>query len=351
MPAEIFGNRVAVHRVPAWHRIGIVFEEPLSTVEAIKMAGLDYRVDLFPMFYQYEDSLLDSGQKAIVREPTSDDPNARFFGSVSDRYHIVQNLEIAEALKELSNVWPVESAGALGRGESFFLSFSAGGAKVANEDIENYFLVVDDKTGARTLRLLFTPVRVVCQNTLTAAMAQAIQIGLRHTSSITLELEDYAALMQRATDTQSDVIGIFNQMARAEVSEEQALTIIKAAYPMPKLPTKVRPYVAIGNDGDYLLSDQALATMPEAVRNAAQAWQLARERTKLDRGTAYQLFDKISDENGEIGNTAWAAWNAVTEYEDHIRSRTGPAGGLSEVLGDRANAKMRAFKEAVGVLG
>ena len=347
-PAAIFGERSIVHRVPAWHKIGIVFDDPISTMEAISRAKLDYHVGVLPLFYEYEDDMQDSGQKAIVREPTEDDPTPRFFGTVSDRYRIIQNDAIARAVAPLTDRWDVESAGALGFGESFFISFLAGTDLVANEEIKNYFLLVDDKTGTHALRLLFTPVRVVCQNTLAQATKSAIPIKLRHTESLAPELDDYVNVLNRADATSEELIKVFNQLASTEVSEESVLRLLEKVYPTPQPSSRLKPYMTIGNDGDYLINLPQM--IPDAVRTAASQWQVTRERIKADRGNVYMLYDKISEENPIIGDTAWAAFNAVAEYEDHLRTRTGPNSGLSELFGDRAKAKARAFTEVSQML-
>ena len=54
MPNNIFGDRFLGRREPAWHRIGQVFDEPMTMTQAIKRAGIDFHIAKHPVVVQIE---------------------------------------------------------------------------------------------------------------------------------------------------------------------------------------------------------------------------------------------------------------------------------------------------------
>lgn len=104
-----------VGRTAPWHGLGVGVEEALSSDEAIKMAGLDWRVrqeDI--MTADFKDI---PGFKANVRED-----NGSILGVVTDRYKVVQNDEAFSFTDSLigSGV-TYETAGSLNDGKRIWL--------------------------------------------------------------------------------------------------------------------------------------------------------------------------------------------------------------------------------------
>ena len=198
MPASIFGTRFAGRREPAWHGLGTVFEDPMSVSKAVKVAGMDYEVIKVPIVSQAFGQTVDSGKEQLVRPPTKDDPTARHFGIVGPNYSVLKNGDLARMLDPLSERWPTETVGALGQGDTVFFTLDAGEGQVAGEDIKKYFLVTDAKNGGETLRIAYTPVRVVCQNTLIMGLSAASsQITLRHYENLEEDLQFHLSLIDR----------------------------------------------------------------------------------------------------------------------------------------------------------
>ena len=72
-------------REKPWHGLGVVVEEAPSSEEALRLAGLDWRVVQKSL---YTNSGLVDGYKANVRESDN-----TVLGVVTDRYKVVQNTE------------------------------------------------------------------------------------------------------------------------------------------------------------------------------------------------------------------------------------------------------------------
>lgn len=150
-----------------WHGLGTRLAEPATAEEAIREASLDYQVELDRMTTSSGAPI--PRRKAVVRRDTGD-----VLGVVGNAFVPVQNRECFSFLDQVVADGEVcyHTAGALGRGERIWLL-----AKLPNEiriknsdDVtEKYLLLSNSHDGTSALRVFFTPIRVVCQNTLTLA--------------------------------------------------------------------------------------------------------------------------------------------------------------------------------------
>jgi phage/plasmid-like protein (TIGR03299 family) len=335
MPANIFGERFIGRRVPAWHRIGTTFDEPLSATEAMSRAKLDYTTRKEPLLYGNEpDATLVPNHYAIVRNPTDDDPVDRFFAVASDRYHGMQNMEIAEAVNPLTNVYPVETAGALGYGETMFLSLDAGDSSINGDPIKRYLLLVEHKDTLGSLRLLFTPVRVVCQNTLICGLrAATVSLAIRHELGIQATLDAGVIAIAKAKEQMDNVESVLTSLTDYQMNYKEALGILDAAYPMPKKAKKVEMASDLG--------------MHEAFVALNAKYELACEHMLKLRSSAFDAF--VDYNSGQPHpNTPWAMYNAIVENEDHLRETRGES--LVTVIGQRAPIKVAAFRAAVALV-
>jgi len=184
MSDEVFGERFFGALKPAWHRKGIVLAEPTSATDAYQLMG-KYDVTLDPLFTEYQ---MPVDANAIVRAPTHDEPTRRVFGVVSDRYKLITPENMIEVYDRVVSR-PVETMAALRNGAVFLLSTKLPNYDVSGDEIENYMLVDNHMTGLGACHVRVTPVRVVCQNTLSMGISQAEETHrIVHTGSPLLEL-------------------------------------------------------------------------------------------------------------------------------------------------------------------
>lgn len=345
MAPNIFGDRFYGFREPAWHSIGKVFYSPIPAVQAVKECGLDYNVVKLPLSGQVETpmgvTLVNVPDRImIVREPTQDDPEYRYFGVASSDYGLIQNVEVAESLDRLTEAWPVETVGALGMGETMFMTLDAGETEVHGELIRQYFLVTDTKDGGTSMKIAFTPVRAECENTLITGLSQAtVSAALQHRSSVGADFDFRVDLVQKLQAARATTMKIFEDMARTAISGEDMRWIVEQTYPTPKKPTKVDLVDGVSDDEILLLGD-----LYDQASKANETWLYYCSRVDVFRSAAVWLFEKISDEYPGIAGTAWAAYNAVVESADYRNgSDTVPT---STLFGARAQEKRRAFKAA-----
>ena len=195
MPASLFGERFIGRREPAWHRLGEVFsaDEKMSATDAMNRADIMFNVDKYPQFIELPDgSRIESNSYSVVREPTVDDPQYQVLATVGKEWTAIQAEDLGKMLDPITAQYPVETAGAIGKGEKIFISLDAGESKIAGEDHNLFYLVSDARDGTGALNIAFTPVRVVCQNTLVAGLNDAkVSISIKHNQSIRKDAEFY----------------------------------------------------------------------------------------------------------------------------------------------------------------
>lgn len=357
MAHGIFGDRFLSLREPAWHGLGTTFTDPITATEAVSRSKLDYKVGKFPLYVKTANglkSLKECGldQVVVLRQPLPDDDKYRAFGTVNDSYSLVQNRDIGKMLDPLTETWPVETIGALGHGETIFLTLNAGEIEINGGDrVHQYFVVTDNKAGKEALRILFTPVRVVCQNTLVMGISQATtSIALRHDKDVTLDLKFYTSLMDDLRRSQAGVVESFNRMTLKQLVDDQINDILASAYPDPK-PTdnsdRVARAIASGQLAKLQLTPEEIATITDRADRAVKLLDSDWTNVIRQRDDARTLLDKFNDEHPKLSNTPWAGWQAVVEAEDY---RDGKGGSVavkkSALFGARAQVKIRSFKTA-----
>jgi phage/plasmid-like protein (TIGR03299 family) len=346
MSANRFGERFLGRDKPAWDHIGKTFSGEITAVQAVKDSGLDYRVEVCSMLANVESvfgsaALPVVGRKAIIRDATQDDPQLRVLGVAGDDYKVIQNTELAELLDRFIPGYVVETVGALGVGETVFycLRFPQD-AEISGDQIKQYFLITDTKDGKTALRMAFTPVRVVCQNTLIAGLSQAtVKVALTHGTSIFDDVNFRLGLLGKLNNAQTTTLNTFQQLAEIAIKMPSVDKILEAAYPLPGKPGKV----------DLLSENPELFEGQDEIKDSLSAvnnqWLYYCKLAQTRREETKNRLEKLNDEFPKIARTPWAVWQACVENEDF---RDGPESMYaSAIFGDRAKTKIRAFNKCL----
>lgn len=325
MSHNLFGDRFGDARKPAWHELGQVFDTKVSAAQAYKKIG-QYEVVLEPAFA----GKVPLGKNAILRRPTTDDPETRVFGIVGDDYTLLTPADVCSIWDE-QVAQPIETIGALGHGETFFLSTHLPTLDVKGDEVENYLLVSNPMTGLMSAEIRVTPVRVVCQNTLIAsdrAATQKLKIVHDHTASQRFA-EWLRETYENAETTARVLADLFTAMASQRVRDAEARALFEAAYPTPTKPK---------TNATKAVMDQRIKWWEENVN--------LMERRREGAKVLFEGMGTGMDTKAAKG-TLWGAYNAVVECEDYRKGRNDDQIGASALFGERAMAKKRAFEYAV----
>ncbi len=165
-----------------WHGIGTVLEGVLTSDEAIKAAHLDWTVDQTPLYAGENRANAVPGYAANVRSDTKE-----VLGIVSERYCVAQNKDVfafADALIGNGRVpCTYETAGSLFNGRRVFMLVNMPKGRIVGDEYQPYLCLSNAHDGSACLQIFLTGIRVVCNNTLSAALHTAKRkISIRHLS-------------------------------------------------------------------------------------------------------------------------------------------------------------------------
>ena len=281
-------------REAPWHRVGKVIESvgAVTAEEALIHAGMDWEVTLKPIYLDNEPWELPD-KKAVIR--TDLDGASGYLGTVGNYYQPVQNHEHFKFFDEVIGLGDAiyETAGTLWGGRVIWILARLpeyGGLK--EDPIAKYILLSSSHDGTRATTMQETPVRVVCWNTLQFAMNQLMgqRYYARHTANSlnaksareTLDLtEAYFLRFDQQVDRMLDAT-----MTVIEVED-----FIRDLYQFnPDKPEDKQHYLT---------------------RSAYE-----------DTMDVYYTSPTLKKING----TAYGAFNAVTEYLDHIKTHKSVVG-------------------------
>lgn len=325
MGHNLFNERFGDARKPAWHHLGQVFQKAISAKEALKKIG-SYTVRLEAATA----GGIDLKRQAILRDPTPDDPEVRVFGVVSDGYHLITPQDVCDIYDE-HIAKPVETIGALGHGETFFLSTYLPTLDVKGDEVENYLLISNPMTGLASAEIRVTPVRVVCQNTLIASESMASQqLRIAHDEYVKQRMADWLSETYDFAETTARVLrDLFEEMTKVRVRDAEVRKLFDASYPTPAKPKHT--------------------AVQSVMEQRVTWWEENVSLMQRRRNGAKALFEGMGTgmDTKAAKGTLWGAYNAVVECEDYRKTTRGDSVAQSVMFGERAAAKKRAFSYAV----
>lgn len=228
----------------AWHGLGKVVENHPTSAEAIKHAGLNYTVEKRPLFtldnanFDQLNALAD-GIAAELSVPdyfaTIRTDTEEILGVVGKDYQIVQNtaaFSFFDSIVGNNTGIQYETAGVLGKGERIFITAKLPGyLKVGRDDlIEQYVFLTTSHDGYGSITAAFTPIRIVCQNTLNAAIGnKQNSIKIRHTANAIERLKQAHQLMGITKSLANEMEQLFNHWSKIRITDRELKKLIGIA--------------------------------------------------------------------------------------------------------------------------
>lgn len=282
---------------PAWHGLGVRVDEMQTAESAIQLAGLDWKVEQRDL--RLPDGQVVPDQVANVRVlPSLDggDPSDHYLGTVGLKYRIIQNHHAFSFMDELvgSGEAVFETAGALFDGKRIWILATIPGDIIVGEKddrVKKHLLLCNGHDGSLTCRVFWTPIRVVCNNTLTWALqGRKAQdgIAIRHSGNIDRKLDEARLVLAQANEHYAALGMRFSQMRDTELTKAEVVAYHKALVPDPP------------------------ADSTERIKNTAQR--------KQD-----ELYDCFEQEIEVAGPTLWGAYNSATRWADHAQFERRPS--------------------------
>ncbi|KYC35850.1 alpha/beta hydrolase [Scytonema hofmannii PCC 7110] len=306
----------------AWHGLGTVLNKPPTTSEAIVQAGLNWRVMEEPIYRQTDVQEQAVLQKNLIRDcdtASAVKPSAyrHILGTVNYDYVPLQNQDAFrwfDSLIEKGGV-ELEAAGSLQQGKRVWILakiVSTEAAVVPGDWVRPYLLLHNSHDGSSAVWIQFTPIRVVCWNTLSGAAAHRFgdlwkkkAICIPHT----LDLQAQLAKVQ-------DLVDLTKREFHFSVEEYQAMA-------------------------NQELNSELFATYTGSVLGIPSP----RMHPEWN-----QLLANFENGIGNQGKTLWDAYNAITQWLDHQRGTSDAQRLESTWFGANAQVRVKAHQVALDMV-
>lgn len=284
-------------REPAWHGLGTILTNEVTTLEMLQAAHLDnWNVRCVPLSLpgRYHREAF-----ATVRTNPFDGA-ADVLGVVGERYKVLQNEELFAFGDNILDGARWETAGSIKSGTVVFGSLALDRESVIDKNgvgdkINTYLLVHTSHDGSLAIQASITPVRVVCQNTLTMAVgargkSAKQSFRIRHTATVAGKITVAREALGLAHKYMDEFDKQAQELFSASVNDQKFFEIISTAYPKPEVDSK----------------------------GSVTKWE-----NKID------VINDIYSGPTQVGirGTAWGAYNAMTERLDWYRN---PRNGNAE---------------------
>jgi len=325
-----------------WHGLGEQIQAGMTATEACAqvMPWSVFLDDMYTFAIDEQQERIDNelyavhGWRAVRRSDTQDT-----LGVVQGRYTPYQNQDLAAVLDAILAVdgANVETAGTLAGGRLvwFLMSLEAGNFSLNGNDAHKQFLLgTTSHDGSIPTSIFETFVRVVCKNTHTGALRDGRDgmIKIRHTKSSHQRMDDAVATLTHAQRYAERYQTIMQAMSETAYSREElhtlALRLVGGAgwqkwlaqIGQKNAKNTKKPSQALRQQtGAEILAGMLNDTSTDDKhKNAEVPNSLLSPQARRSIETIDEIFRNA--ERGNNGQTAYDAFNAVTDYCDHEKT-------------------------------
>lgn len=295
-----------------WHGLGVEVSNDLTPDQMMKKAGLDWSVDKTPVYADVAGEKINVGKQALVR--SSDN---KILDVIGDDWNPVQNADAFEFFSEyvLAGDMEMNTAGSLKGGKNVFAlakvkeSFSI----LGDDQVDSYLLFSNPHEYGKAIDVRFTPIRVVCNNTLTFSLNSASKnfVKLNHRSKFDADL--VKAQMGLASEKFAQYKDMAEFLSTKRFSVESLMNYYNEVFP------------------HTYSKGKEVKVVEDLTKNAKAAMDV--------------LYTQPGAQYGE--GTWWQALNSVTYLTDHVMGRSSETRMQSAWFGQNQARKVKAVNKAV----
>ena len=322
-----------------WHGLGNKVDHKLSPKEMLKAAGLDWTVSKRPVYYADKPNTWNlndpRGEAEMLRAEDHyvvvRDSDNRVLSSCGEGFVPFQNHETMSFFDKFtkSGQMEMDTAGSLSDGERIWgLAKLKSGFKLAGGDeIEGYLLMANSHKVGTAMTVMFTPIRVVCNNTITLALSQE---GITGKFRV-LHLQMFDEEIQKAAE---EALGLSGQQMKQFKEQSEFLAKAKASK------ADIDNYIAELFQKNLLVE--------RAKSKEADLPPLHEEFSKMSRNVLEAIETSPGHDKDSAKGTWWGALNGVTYVMDHqSRSKSRDHALNSTWFGRNASVKRTALTKAL----
>ena len=196
--------------------------------EALDMSGLNWEVT----------------QKKLYDEDGNEIPNFsvntrntdnKHLGIVSSRYTVIQNYEAFDFVNELPKEgdFKFESAGEFRDGKSIWVMGSLPEVNILGDNVANNLVFVNSHDGSTGVKVMMTPVRLICSNMINLATKKAHRIWTaKHTTHIRSKLDQARYTLSLACDYMAALDHEAKELVQKNITDAQIEAILDKMFPI-----------------------------------------------------------------------------------------------------------------------
>lgn len=289
-----------------WHGLGTPVGDDMTPFEMMKAAGLDWEVQKVDTFIRYKGDNVKTGQQALVRST-----DGKILTQVGPGWNPVQNAEAFEFFTDFVSKgdMAMDTAGSLKDGRIVWALADVrdGFSLFGGDEVKGYLLFSNPHQYGKSIDVRFVLERVVCNNTLTIALAETGQPAVR---------VNHRSIFD--ADRVKELLGLSHR--KVETFKEAAEFLGSKQYGQKDLEKYFGAIFGESTKEDKLLSPTAERAL-EVVETQPGA--------EFRKGSFWQMF------------------NAVTYLTDHELGRSNDTRMTSAWFGANAKRKVEALSLAV----
>jgi phage/plasmid-like protein (TIGR03299 family) len=219
-----------VGQVP-WHGLGTKVPADLTPDQMLEAAGLDWTVRMVPATIKIDGENHDSGKSGLVRSTDN-----KIIDVVSNDWHPVQNQEAFEFFNDFVAAGDMEmhTAGSLQDGKIVW-----GLARVKEsfelfrgDKVDSYLLFSNFHKYGFSTDVRFTPIRVVCNNTLTLSLNSQVERMAKFSHRRAFNADEAKLMIGIAADKLSKYKDMAAHLGSKKAKDEDIVEYFKRVFPV-----------------------------------------------------------------------------------------------------------------------
>jgi phage/plasmid-like protein (TIGR03299 family) len=291
-----------------WHGLGREVPSDLTPEQMLEAAGINWEVEKIKAYAKVGGKNIDVGRSALVRKSDN-----KILDIVSNDWNPVQNAEAFEFFNDFIAEGDMEmhTAGSLADGQIVWAlaKVKDGFDLFGGDEVESYLHFTNFHKYGFSTDVRFTPIRVVCNNTLTLSLNTKVERFVKISHRREFNGDNVKLMLGIAQEKLAKYKEMAAFLGTKRYTNENMVDYFKRVFP-----------VAGGPDAKKELS-----------KNAKVALSVVDTQPGADfaRGSFWQLF------------------NTVTYTADHLMGRTQDSRLTSAWYGNGRNMKTRALETAI----
>lgn len=292
-----------------WHGLGTKVPADLSPLQMLDAAGLDWNVDLYPAYADVAGQKIYSGRSVLVR-----DRDNRVLDTVGDDWKPVQNSDAFQFFNDFVAQGDMEmhTAGSLRDGQIVWAlakvkdSFELFGG----DQVDSYLLFTNPHKYGQSIDVRFTPIRVVCNNTLTLSLNQQAKNSVKVSHRQEFDGDRVKEMLGIAKEKLVSYKEMAQHLGSKRYTNESVVEYFQRVFPV-------------------------LTQKQDSKKELSKSAQMALDIMDQQPGAEF------------AEGSWWQAFNAVTFMTDHVIGRNADNRLQSAWYGANKNLKIKALETAV----